>query len=109
MLSNLNMNPLYEAWVNSQETILRRLINRKCTVIQYRYFLVFLLIANRRNGKAREECERILNIYPNDLMARAVIDNFRMRARAHVPRKRHRRDQHIPRIKKCVRCFPDHE
>jgi hypothetical protein len=109
MLSHLNMNPLYEAWVNSQKTILRRLNNRKCTVIQYRYFLVFLLIANRKYGKAREECERILNIYPNDLLDRAVIDNVRMRARTHVPRKRHRRDQHILWIKKCVRCFPDRE
>jgi hypothetical protein len=42
-------------------------------------------------------------------LARAVIENFRMRARTHVPRKRHRRDQHILWIKKCVRCFPDRE
>ena len=46
MLSPFNMNPLYAAWVNSQEAMLRRVINRNCTVIQYRYFLVFLLLAN---------------------------------------------------------------
>ncbi len=109
MLSRLNMNPLYEAWVNSQETMLRRLINRNCTVIQYRYFLVCLLLANRRYGKARAECERILNIYPNNLMAKAVMSKFRVGASNHVRRRRHRRDQSTVRIGKCERCFPGRE
>jgi hypothetical protein len=109
MLSRLNMNPLYEAWVNRQENLIRRSIDRNCTVIQYRYFLVFLLLANRRYGKAKEECERILNIYPTNLMAKAVMSKFRVGARNHVRRSRPRRDQPTVRIGKCARCFPGPE
>lgn len=105
MLSPFNMNPLYAAWVNSQEAMLRRVINRNYTVIQYRYFLVFLLLANRRYEKAREECERILNIYPDNLMAKAVMSKFRMGPSNHIRRRRHRRDQPKVRVGKCARCF----
>ena len=109
MLSHLNMSPLYEAWFKSQETMPRRLINRNCAVIQYRYFLVFLLSANRRYEKTREECERILNIYPNNLMAKAVLNKFLVRASVHVRRRRYIRHQPPVRIGKCARCFPGRE
>lgn len=105
MLSRFNINPSYETWVNSQESMLRRLIDKNCTVIQYRYFLVFLLLANGRYGKAREECERILNIYSNNLMAKTVMSKFRIGAGNHVRRRRHRRDQPNLRMVKCARCF----
>lgn len=104
MHPRFNMNPLYAAWVNSQEAMLRRLINRNCTMIHYRYFLVFLLLANHRFGKAREECERILNIYPDNLMAKTVMSKFRIRAGNHV-RRRYPRAQPNLRIGKCARCF----
>jgi predicted transporter len=104
MLSRFHMNPSYEAWVNSQETMLRRLINRNCTVIQYRYFLVFLLLASHKFGKAREECERILNIYPDNLMAKTVMSKLLIRAGNHVQR-RYRRNQSNLRRGKCARCF----
>jgi hypothetical protein len=105
MISRFYMNPLYAAWANSQEAMLRRLINRNCTVIHYRYFLVFLLLANRRYEKAREECERILNIYPNNLMARSVMGQLQTKASNHVRRRRHRRVQPNVRLGKCGRCF----
>ena len=106
MLSPFNMSPLYEAWLKSQETLLRRLINRNSAVIQYRYFLVFLLLANRRYGTAREECARILNIYPNTHMAKAVMNKFLAGASIHVRRRRHIRHQSPGRIGQCARCFP---
>ncbi len=109
MLPRFNLNPLYAAWVNSQEAMLRRLISRNCTMIHYRYFLVFLLLANRRYGKAREECERILNIYPNNLMAKAVMSKFRMGASNHIRRRRHRRVQPNVSLGKCARCFLNRE
>ncbi len=104
MESRLSLNPLYEAWVNSQETILRKLIDRNCTAIQYRYFLVFLLLANRRYGQAKGECERILNIYPNNLMARALMKSFREGGRAYTRRRGHRRARSTVRIGVCARC-----
>ncbi|MGD9852945.1 MAG: hypothetical protein AB7T38_16975 [Nitrospirales bacterium] len=105
MLSHFNLNHSYEAWINSQEAMLRRLINKNCTVIQYRYFLMFLLLANRRYGKAKEECKRILNIYPNNLMAKTVMIKLQTGTCDHVRRKRRRRNQSHFRVGKCTRCF----
>jgi len=104
MLSHLNINLLYEAWINRQENRLRRAIHRNCTVIHYRYFLVFLLLAHRRYGKAREECERILNLYPNDHMAGAVMGRFAERTRTHARRRRLLRDSPTGRIGIRSRC-----
>ena len=81
MENRLKNNPRYQVWLQEQENKLRWLIDRHCTVIEFRYYLVLLLMANRKYKKAMQECKRILRIYPNEAIAQTLVRTFQEKTR----------------------------
>lgn len=76
MIDRLTTNADYLSWVEDQENTLRFNIERNSTIIEYRYFLILLLIASKQYKKARKECQKILYIYPNNSIARSLDNMF---------------------------------
>jgi hypothetical protein len=62
-------NPAYEARIAEEETKLRWLIARHPGSRELAYYLIFLLTANERYTSAIEECRRVLETYPGDIIA----------------------------------------
>ena len=62
-------NPAYEARIAEEETKLRWLITRQPRSRELSYYLIFLLTANERYASAIEECRRVLETYPGDVIA----------------------------------------
>ena len=60
----------YETWFREEERKLRWLIERLPTSLELRYYLVFSLLANNQYAKALEECRSILELTPDNVMAR---------------------------------------
>ena len=104
MISHLKKNPWYKSWVNEQEAFLRKLINRNCTVLQFRYFLVFLLLGNQRYQRLKEECEEILLLYPNNVMARTVLESFCVGSKGQEGPSRNSPARRRNRVGICSRC-----
>lgn len=72
MIDRLARNTDYLSWVEGQEHTLRFLIERNSTIIEYRYFLILLLIASKQYKKVRKECQKFLSIYPTNSIARLL-------------------------------------
>ena len=77
MINHLTRNMEYRFWVEEQEHMLRFLIERGPTTIEFRYFLILLLIASKQYKKAHKECQRILGIYPSHSLARSLDNMFK--------------------------------
>jgi hypothetical protein len=56
--------------MNDEEAKLRWLMSRQPRSVELAYYLIFLLAANARYDKALEECRRVLESRPDDLVAR---------------------------------------
>ena len=75
----LRSNDQYRAQMAVEETKLRWLIDRQPNSLELRYYLIFLLVANERYVKAVKECQRILTMRPNDLVAQMWAELVRLR------------------------------
>jgi len=64
----------YKECINEEECKLRWLITRQAAAVELRYYLVFLLVANQQYAKALKECQGILAIAPDNLIARVWTD-----------------------------------
>ncbi|MEW6246886.1 MAG: hypothetical protein AB1555_09270 [Nitrospirota bacterium] len=60
----------YQIQIADEETKLRWLISRQPGSLELRYYLLFLLVANRRYMQAAKECARILERHSDDVIAR---------------------------------------
>ena len=67
----------YTARLTEEERKLRWLIMRHPGHLELRYYLVFMLTANRSHVKALEECRRILGIDHQNLLAREWLRSLR--------------------------------
>lgn len=76
MIHHLTRNKDYLFRVEDQEHTLRFLIARNPTIIEFRYFLMLLLIASKQYQKVQKEYQRILNIYPNNSIAQSLDKIF---------------------------------
>lgn len=81
----------YKAWLEAKEHELRWLIGRRPFAAEFRYYLVFLLVAHRQDARALQECRQILGRNPNDCMARAWIHRLISRRFARCSRKKRAR------------------
>ncbi|HXF93916.1 MAG TPA: hypothetical protein VNK46_14280 [Nitrospiraceae bacterium] len=61
----------YQMHLADEEAKLRWLITRQPGSVELRYYLLFLLVANRCHIQAAKECERILAHRPDDVIAGA--------------------------------------
>ena len=102
--NSLRPNPAYQARIAEEETKLRWLITRQPRSRELSYYLIFLLSANERYASAIEECRRVLDIYPGDVIARMWRELIHLRWRRSLRRlisRRHfnrdRRWRRIPR------------
>jgi hypothetical protein len=72
-------NPTYKARIAEEEDKLRWLVARHPSNRELSYYLIFLLAANEQYAKAIEECRRVLQIHPNDMVARMWTELIRIR------------------------------
>lgn len=73
LFHRLALNVSYQNLVTEEERKLRWMIKRHCKVIEFRYYLLFLLLAHGEHQKLLQECRRILEIYPTNCLARALL------------------------------------
>jgi|GEM_PF-4006927 hypothetical protein len=90
----------YQIHIADEETKLRWLITRQPGSVELRYYLLFLLVANRRYIQAIGECERILEHRSDDVIARAWMAALRRRlvleqVRRAIRRRRKRRGNRL--------------
>lgn len=90
----------YEIRIADEETKLRWLIDRHPGNLELRYYLLFLLVANRRYVQAIKECEWILARHADDVIARmwmGVLDRQQVLARTRraIRRRRKRRGSRL--------------
>jgi len=69
----------YAARLDDEETKLRWLMSRHPGSLELSYYLIFLLAANARDALAFEECRRVLEAHPDDLIARVWSELLRLR------------------------------
>lgn len=102
--NSLRSNPAYQARIAEEETKLRWLITRQPSSRELSYYLIFLLAANERYASAIDECRRVLETYPGDVIAHMWRELIHLRWRR-SPRRfissrqfdRDRRWRRIPR------------
>lgn len=102
--NSLRLNPAYQVRIAEEEAKLRWLITRQPRSRELSYYLIFLLAANERYASAIEECRRILETYPDDVIAHMWRELIHLRWRR-SPRRlissrqfdRDRRWRRIPR------------
>jgi len=102
--NSLRSNPAYQARLAEEETKLRWLITRQPRSRELSYYLIFLLTANERYARAIEECRRVLETYPGDVIAHMWRELIHLRWRRPPGRlissrqfDRDRRRRRIPR------------
>ncbi len=95
-------NPAYEARIAEEETKLRWLIARHPRSRELSYYLIFLLTANELYASAIQECGRILETYPGDVIAQMWRELIHLRwhrcQRRLTSSRRFNRDQRWRRI-----------
>src|SRR5437867_9771455 len=100
--NSLRSNPAYQARIAEEETKLRWIIARQPRSRELSYYLIFLLTANERYASAIEECGRILETYPGDVIAHMWRELIHLRWRRSQRRltssRRFDRDQHWRRL-----------
>jgi hypothetical protein len=100
--NSLRSNPAYQARIAEEETKLRWIIARQPRSRKLSYYLIFLLTANERYANAIQECGRILETYPGDVIAHMWRELIHLRWRPSQRRltssRRFDRDQRWPRI-----------
>ena len=100
--NSLLSNPAYQARITEEETTLRWLITRQPRSRELSYYLIFLLTVNERYPSAIEECRRVLETYPGDIIAdmwRELIHlRWRRSPRRRVSGNQLRRDRRWRRI-----------
>lgn len=79
-------NPSYQARIAEEEAKLRWLIARQPGNRELSYYLIFLLAAHERYARALEECRRVLETHPGDVVARMWRELIRFRW-LHFPRR----------------------
>lgn len=84
--NSLRSNPAYQARIAEEETKLRWLITRQPRSRELSYYLIFLLTANERYARAFEECRRVLEAYPGDVVARMWRELIHLRWRRSLRR-----------------------
>ncbi|HSA61109.1 MAG TPA: hypothetical protein VLE03_02620 [Nitrospiraceae bacterium] len=95
---DINHNPAprsnapYESRIADEEAKLRWLIARHPGIRELSYYLIFLLAAHERYAKALEECRRVLESHPGDVVARMWRELIRLRW-LHFPHRRGSRPQ----------------
>lgn len=77
----------YETRIAEEEAKLRWLIARHPGIRELSYYLIFQLAAHERYAKALEECRRVLETYPDDVVARMWRELLRLRW-LHCPNRR---------------------
>jgi hypothetical protein len=102
--NSLRSNPVYQARITEEETKLRWLITRQPRSRELSYYLIFLLTANERYASAIEECRRVLDTDPGDVIALMWSELIHLRWRRSLRRllssrhfDRDRRRHRIPR------------
>jgi hypothetical protein len=75
------LHPSYSARLEEEEAKLRWLISRHPGSLELAYYLIFLLAANARYEEAFEECRRVLDAHPDDLIVRVWRELIRLRRR----------------------------
>jgi predicted Zn-dependent protease len=83
----LQLKPTYEARIAEEEAKLRWLMARQPGSRELAYYLIFLLTANERYASAIEECRRVLETYPGDIIAHMWRELIYLRWRR-APRRR---------------------
>ena len=68
-MKGMTDHDLYELKFLNEVAKLRWLITRQPAAVELRYYLVFMLVTQARYSKAEEECLRILNGHPQDVIA----------------------------------------
>jgi hypothetical protein len=100
--NSLRSYPAYQARIAEEETKLRWIIARQPRSRELSYYLIFLLTANERYASAIQECGRILETYPGDVIAHMWRELIHLRWRRSQRRltssRRFDRDQRWRRI-----------
>jgi len=84
--NSLRSNPVYQTRIAEEKTKLRWLITRHPRSRELSYYLIFLLTANERYASAIEECRRVLDTYPGDVIAHMWSEFIHLRWRRSLRR-----------------------
>jgi Flp pilus assembly protein TadD len=79
--NSFRSNSAYQGRIAEEETKIRWLIIRQPRSRELAYNLIFLLTANERYASAIEECRRVLETYPGDVIARMWRELIHLRWR----------------------------